>query len=106
MAATFTKLRDGSWGLRIEGSAKAGQTVTVTKKSGETSREVVGKIIWSGNGITLAKVGEKFPTIGSGGKHYDNRTERDSDGAYCGYPCPVTGRKCCPANGPCNDCQG
>ena len=24
---------------------------------------------------------------------------------YCGYPCPVTGRKCCPSNGPCHDCE-
>ncbi len=23
---------------------------------------------------------------------------------YCGYPCPVTNRKCCAANGPCHDC--
>lgn len=27
------------------------------------------------------------------------------EGHYCGYPCPVTGRKCCPANGPCHDCE-
>jgi len=38
-------------------------------------------------------------------RHYDNKIERDSGGAYCGYPCPVTGRRCCPANGPCHDCQ-
>jgi hypothetical protein len=24
---------------------------------------------------------------------------------YCGYPCPVTGRKCCSKNGPCHDCM-
>lgn len=41
----------------------------------------------------------------SNGKVYDNRIERESHGAYCGYPCPVSGRKCCPANGPCHDCQ-
>lgn len=27
------------------------------------------------------------------------------EGHYCGYPCPVTGRKCCPAHGPCHDCE-
>lgn len=26
-------------------------------------------------------------------------------GYYCGYPCPVTNRKCCAANGPCHDCE-
>ena len=29
----------------------------------------------------------------------------DGDGPYCGYPCPVSGRKCCAKNGPCHDCQ-
>ncbi len=27
------------------------------------------------------------------------------EGEYCGYDCPVTGRKCCPENGPCHDCE-
>lgn len=31
-------------------------------------------------------------------------TERGHHEGYCGYPCPVTGKKCCPANGPCHDC--
>lgn len=30
--------------------------------------------------------------------------ERGHHDGYCGYPCPVTGRRCCPANGPCHDC--
>ena len=32
-------------------------------------------------------------------------TERGHYEGYCGYPCPVTGRKCCPENGPCHDCE-
>ena len=32
-------------------------------------------------------------------------TERGHYEGYCGYPCPVTGLKCCPENGPCHDCQ-
>ena len=31
--------------------------------------------------------------------------ERGHYEGYCGYPCPVTGRKCCPENGPCHDCE-
>ena len=32
-------------------------------------------------------------------------TERGHYEGYCGYNCPVTGRKCCPENGPCHDCE-
>lgn len=46
--ATYTKLRDGSWGIRVAGTATPGQSVTVTKKSGETKTEVVGKVMCSG----------------------------------------------------------
>lgn len=31
-------------------------------------------------------------------------TERGHYDGYCGYDCPVSGRKCCPENGPCHDC--
>lgn len=63
--ATFTKLRDGDWGLRIVGphAVEPGQTVTVTKKSGETSTERVGEVIWSdGKGVTLAKIAARVTT--------------------------------------------
>lgn len=53
---TYTKLRSGEWGLRIQGSARVGQAITVTKKSGETKTEYVRNIIWAGNGITLAAI--------------------------------------------------
>lgn len=57
MATTYTKLRDGSWGLRVEGPAPAaGQTVTVTKKSGETKAEKIGKVLWTGNGVSLCTI--------------------------------------------------
>lgn len=32
MTSTYTKLKDGNWGIRVPGSAKAGQQVTITKK--------------------------------------------------------------------------
>lgn len=52
---TYTKLRDGSWGLRGDGLA-AGAKVTVTKKSGESKVETVGKVLWTGNGVSLATI--------------------------------------------------
>lgn len=57
MAITYNKLRDGSWGIRAEGVViERGQTVTVTKKSGETKEETIGRILWTGNGVTLATI--------------------------------------------------
>lgn len=57
--ATFTRLRDESWGLRIVGPLPVdpGQTVRVTKKDGTATTERVGEVVWSdGKGVTLARV--------------------------------------------------
>jgi hypothetical protein len=72
---TYTKLKSGEWGLRVQGSVESGRRVTVTKKSGESKTEIVGKVIWSGNGISLC-------TIAS---HRNNASRRD----YQGKMCPV-----------------
>ena len=55
--ATYTKLRSGEWGVRVQGTATVGQTITVQKKSGETKSETVAAVVWSGNGITLCALG-------------------------------------------------
>jgi len=88
MSASYTKLRDGSWGLRIQGSAQKGQSVIVTKKSGETKTEIVGKILWSmENGITLVAIAQ------SGNSH-----SRSSDGrrraGSCGCDCEECSERC------------
>lgn len=54
--ASYTKLRSGEWGVRVQGNAKAGETITVAKKSGETKSERIAKIVWSGNGVTLCAI--------------------------------------------------
>lgn len=79
MSTTYTKLRDGSWGLRINNNAHvvAGQTVTVTKKSGETKVEQVGRVLWSGDGVTLA-------TILTGSSVRGSSTKRTWTGCSCG----------------------
>ena len=53
---TFSKLRDGSWGLRGPGLV-TGETVYVSKR-GETRPvpKVVGKILWIGDGVRLATI--------------------------------------------------
>jgi hypothetical protein len=55
-SATYTKLRDGSWGLRIVGSATPGSQISVAKKSGERKMETVGRVVFAGNGVTLATI--------------------------------------------------
>lgn len=52
---TYTRLRDGSWGLRGPGLV-AGNTVIVTRRSGAPKTEVVGKVLWSGDGVSLATI--------------------------------------------------
>lgn len=52
--ATWALLRDKSWGIRVQGTVTAGSVVTVTKKDGTTSTVTVGRIVWQGDGVTLA----------------------------------------------------
>ena len=49
MNATYGKLDDGTWGLRVEGGVPGiGASITVTKKDGSQKTEVVGSILWQG----------------------------------------------------------
>ena len=61
----FTEFKDGylaeteirRMGVRVAGSAKPCDSVTVTKKSGETQSVTIGRVVWTGDGVTLATVG-------------------------------------------------
>lgn len=97
---TYTKLRNGNWGLRGPASAiRAGATVTVTKRSGETKRETVGSVFWSDDSTAIASIAKSASAPASDSGY---RPQKGID--YCGYPCPVSGRRCT-ANDPCHDCQ-
>lgn len=54
MLATYTKLKNGNWGVRVkcedpfEEFPENGTQVTVTKKSGETSQRTVTSVVWEG----------------------------------------------------------
>ena len=53
---TFSKLRDGSWGLRGQ-SLVSGEKVLVSKRDGSRVCKIVGKVLWTGpDGITLATI--------------------------------------------------
>ena len=46
---TYTKLKDGSWGLHVEGSSPGvGTHVTVTKKDGTVNQEIIARVLWTG----------------------------------------------------------
>lgn len=55
--ATYTKLKDGSWGVRMPGAAPKGHraAISVTKKGGETKVEQI-EVIWSGDGVCLCRI--------------------------------------------------
>jgi len=58
-SATYAKLADGSWGLRIIGVSVVhpGDVFTATKKDGSMSQETVGSFVFAGNGYFLASLG-------------------------------------------------
>ena len=93
--ATPAKLRNGSWGARVQGRVSAGDSVQITTKAGKSWTATVSKVVWSGNGVSICAT-ESSGSRGSRGGY---------SSMYCGYPCPVTGRRCCAANGPCHDCE-
>jgi hypothetical protein len=55
--ATPARLRDGSWGAWVAGTVTAGQSVTITTKSGKSWVATVTRVIWRGDGITLVATG-------------------------------------------------
>lgn len=46
--ATYTKLNNGDWGIKVTGDIATGASVTVTKRDGSTKTEIVGKVVWTG----------------------------------------------------------
>jgi len=56
MQASYTKLRSGDWGIRVEGRATTGQSVTVTKRDGSRQTVCVDRVVWSGEGVSLCSI--------------------------------------------------
>ena len=87
MVITYTKLRDDSWGIRAEGvTLTSGQVVSVTKRSGESKKETVGKVLWTGDGITLATITVttvSTPTAAPARKMTASRKPRRDCGDFC-----------------------
>lgn len=106
--ATPTKLRNGDWGARVNSdSVREGDTIEITTKGGKSWTATVSNVIWTGDGVAIVTTESKNRSGYTPAKR-DARgyvVERGHYEGYCGYPCPVSGHKCCPANGPCHDCM-
>ena len=97
MNASPAKLRDGSWGARVQGAVAVGDTVTITTKAGKSWSARVSQVVWSGEGVTLCATSSlDRPAASSArqaprgrwtgcrcGSREDN--PRDSDCASCRY---------------------
>jgi len=97
--ASFKKLKDNTWGIIIEGIASSGERVTVKKRSGETSEEIVGKVIWTGPDkytgkdstlATIQKSGGGGGRSGGGGGRSDSSGTCDECGSYSRTLIPAT----------------
>ena len=58
-AATYTKLKSGEWGVRVNGSIRTGDKVTVVKKSGASKVETVARVLWTGNGVSVCSIAQR-----------------------------------------------
>jgi hypothetical protein len=90
--ATYTKLRDGSWGIRVTGKPIAGETVHVTLKSGATKLVDVAKVLWSDDKLALCSI------AGAGEQRTRQAARRHGLGnrAPGGRTCPSCGARDCP----------
>ena len=119
MEASYTKLKQGGWGVRVTGGAVAGLSkgaktkVLVTKKSGETKIEMT-KVIWIGDNrygdgkVALCSIVRDFRDSGNGnGGGGDYRPERPGYCSECG--CNIgsnyDSRLCDPDGTICYDCM-
>jgi len=57
--ATWARLRDGAWGLRCEDAVATGDVVRAERRSGASALVRVGRVAWTGDGITLAEAGDE-----------------------------------------------
>lgn len=74
MKATYAKLRDGSWGVRVTGGVPAaGTALTVRKKSGETKSETIARVLWTGDGVALCAIEPSSRSTSRGQDSWDRR---------------------------------
>ncbi len=98
MNATFKKLKDGNWGLRVTGGVPAeGQAVVVSKSDGSRPTKIVAKVLWKGDdGTCLCSIAPDAPKPAQGSAAPARKGR--SNWRPCGYP------GCNPSY--CDECDG
>jgi hypothetical protein len=99
MNATYTKLRTGAWGVRVQSELPpmVGQTIFVSTKAGATKSERVSSIVWSGGGVFLCSIAASTPAPSSQ-RRYSGGGSAPNVPGYSSY---CTGRSGCR----CFDCE-
>ena len=74
-AATFARLKDQTWGLRVNGPRPVeGAAVTVAKRDGSTKSATVARILWHGTAKDGREASLCSITESGGRDSYGNRT--------------------------------
>lgn len=81
--AGYTKLRDGSWGIRVPGAVADGDEITVVKRNGEAKLERVGRVLWQGEGVSLCTIAASAPKQAPAGRVRYSRKRCWETGANC-----------------------
>ena len=76
MKATWTKLRSGDWGVRIEGDVDPSTGVWVVTKAGKRSFVDLKKKLWSKAGVSVWSVQKQESPKRSSGDGKDLATEK------------------------------
>ena len=81
--ATYTKLPDGSWGVRSLTEIKPGQVVTVTKANGEVKKETI-QTVTRGTGAWVGTIQQTRPARPA---NWRCRNPRDCGDPTCDGSC-------------------
>ena len=54
--ATYKRLSNGDWGVRVEGTVRPGEFVTVRTKSGTTKREKIQHVLSTNDGVSICAI--------------------------------------------------
>lgn len=99
-AVTYSRLRSGEWGVRGPAAKlAAGYRVTVTRRDGTTSEVVIGRILWTGDGVALATIEYSSSSSSSSSSRSSSRSSR------AGGTCDECGRYSRSLEG-CSDSSG
>jgi len=95
MEATWTKMRDGAWGVRVPGAPPAaGASVAVVRKDGTVSTVTVDRVVWSGDRVAICRVRSERRTAPAG------RAARSDRSCHTDGNCSSV---CDPRTCPCGD---